>query len=371
MAFAKNLYGARPPALTRPRAAHGPTAAGNPFGTYSAAAPAPLQTGFDGSAATDAYRRYEEDIACAAQMGLGAYRFSVSWARVDPYGDGRWNGEGFAFYLRMLQACRAAGLEPYVTLYHWELPQALEDAGGWRSRETARAFARYAAEAARRFSGLAENYITLNEPECTVKLGHGTGVHAPGLRLPEARQLLVLHHQLLAHGLAAAAIRETCPGVRVGIAATGRLCWPGTDSPADVEAACSATFATPDSDWAFTYQMVLDPVCFGHYPENCGPGLRRMTGGAPSGRPGGHPHTAGFYWLEHLQWPRGMCRDGKAAGLCAAPARLCCDSAEMARYAAGDELGRAFSLAEVRPADLHHRKRAELQRPHLSGRLCP
>ena len=201
---------------------------------------------------------------------------------MDPYGDGRWNGEGFAFYLRMLQACRAAGLEPYVTLYHWELPQALEDAGGWRSRETARAFARYAAEAARRFSGLAENYITLNEPECTVKLGHGTGVHAPGLRLPEARQLLVLHHQLLAHGLAAAAIRETCPGVRVGIAATGRLCWPGTDSPADVEAACSATFATPDSDWAFTYQMVLDPVCFGHYPENCGPGLRRMTAALPA-----------------------------------------------------------------------------------------
>ena len=91
--------------------------------------PGAVADGFDGSAATDAYRRYEEDIACAAQMGLGAYRFSVSWARVDPYGDGRWNGEGFAFYLRMLQACRAAGLEPYVTLYHWELPQALEDAG--------------------------------------------------------------------------------------------------------------------------------------------------------------------------------------------------------------------------------------------------
>lgn len=146
--------------------------------------PGAVADGFDGSAATDAYRRYEEDIACAAQMGLGAYRFSVSWARVDPYGDGRWNGEGFAFYLRMLQACRAAGLEPYVTLYHWELPQALEDAGGWRSRETARAFARYAAEAARRFSGLAENYITLNEPECTVKLGHGTGVHAPACVCP-------------------------------------------------------------------------------------------------------------------------------------------------------------------------------------------
>lgn len=85
--------------------------------------PGAVADGFDGSAATDAYRRYEEDIACAAQMGLGAYRFSVSWARVDPYGDGRWNGEGFAFYLRMLQACRAAGLEPYVTLYHWELPR--------------------------------------------------------------------------------------------------------------------------------------------------------------------------------------------------------------------------------------------------------
>ena len=142
--------------------------------------PGAVADGFDGSAATDAYRRYEEDIACAAQMGLGAYRFSVSWARVDPYGDGRWNGEGFAFYLRMLQACRAAGLEPYVTLYHWELPQALEDAGGWRSRETARAFARYAAEAARRFSGLAENLHYAQRAGVYCKAGPRYGRACPG-----------------------------------------------------------------------------------------------------------------------------------------------------------------------------------------------
>ena len=145
MAFAKNfVWGAASSAYQTegsPRADGG----GESIWDVFCRRPGAVADGFDGSAA---YRRYEEDIACAAQMGLGAYRFSVSWARVDPYGDGRWNGEGFAFYLRMLQACRAAGLEPYVTLYHWELPQALEDAGGWRSRETARAFARYAAEAA-------------------------------------------------------------------------------------------------------------------------------------------------------------------------------------------------------------------------------
>ena len=130
MAFAKNfVWGAASSAYQTegsPRADGG----GESIWDVFCRRPGAVADGFDGSAATDAYRRYEEDIACAAQMGLGAYRFSVSWARVDPYGDGRWNGEGFAFYLRMLQACRAAGLEPYVTLYHWELPQALEDAGG-------------------------------------------------------------------------------------------------------------------------------------------------------------------------------------------------------------------------------------------------
>ena len=128
MAFAKNfVWGAASSAYQTegsPRADGG----GESIWDVFCRRPGAVADGFDGSAATDAYRRYEEDIACAAQMGLGAYRFSVSWARVDPYGDGRWNGEGFAFYLRMLQACRAAGLEPYVTLYHWELPQALEDA---------------------------------------------------------------------------------------------------------------------------------------------------------------------------------------------------------------------------------------------------
>ena len=127
MAFAKNfVWGAASSAYQTegsPRADGG----GESIWDVFCRRPGAVADGFDGSAATDAYRRYEEDIACAAQMGLGAYRFSVSWARVDPYGDGRWNGEGFAFYLRMLQACRAAGLEPYVTLYHWELPQALED----------------------------------------------------------------------------------------------------------------------------------------------------------------------------------------------------------------------------------------------------
>lgn len=243
--------------------------------------PGAIADGTDGTTAADAYHRYAEDIACAAQMGLKAYRFSVSWARVDPEGTGKWNDKGFAFYLRMLEACRAAGLEPYVTLYHWELPQALEEAGGWRDRATPYAFARYAAEAAHRFGGLVSHYITLNEPECTVKLGHGTGAHAPGLRLPEADQVLVLHHQLLAHGLAAAAIRACAPKVQVGIAATGRLCWPHTDSAADVEAARAATFAAPDGDWAFTYQMVLDPVCLGRYPQECGPRLGGLLAGLP------------------------------------------------------------------------------------------
>lgn len=235
----------------------------------------------DGSVAADAYHRYDEDISLAAEMGLHAYRFSVSWARLDPLGNGHWNDKGFQFYLQLLHCCLKAGLTPYVTLYHWELPQALQDKGGWLSPATSAAFARFAREAALRFKPFVQHYITLNEPQCTVGLGHGRGVHAPGLKLPVRAQLQVLHNQLLAHGLAARALRDVDSTLHVGIASTGRLCWPRTDSSEDVYAAEQATFACPDEDWTFTHQMILDPVCLGKYPDDCGQALRQMLDQLP------------------------------------------------------------------------------------------
>ncbi len=238
-----------------------------------------IADGSDGSVATDSYHRYQEDVALIAQMGLSVYRFSISWARVDPRGTGDWNEAGFQFYQKLIDCCLANHITPFVTLYHWELPQALEANGGWRSRETALAFGRYAGEVARRFSGVVTNFITLNEPQCTVFLGHGNGVHAPGLQLDLEGQFAVLHHQLLAHGFAVHAIREISPSAKIGIASTGRICYPkNPQNPIsdDIVASEEATFQSPDNDWGFTHQMILDPICFGHYPQQAGEKLTRV-----------------------------------------------------------------------------------------------
>ncbi len=232
-----------------------------------------IADGTDGSIATDSYHRYQEDIALIRQMGLSVYRFSISWARLDPQGTGHWNEAGFQFYRNLIDCCVEHSITPFVTLYHWELPQVIEDRGGWRCRDTALAFGRYAQEVAKRFSDTVTNFITLNEPQCTVFLGHGNGLHAPGLKLDLEGQFTVLHHQLLAHGLAVRAIRNISPTAQIGIASTGRLCYPSTLTPQDITASEIATFQSPDDDWGFTHQMILDPVCLGHYPLDAGEGL--------------------------------------------------------------------------------------------------
>ncbi|MFV0414150.1 MAG: glycoside hydrolase family 1 protein, partial [Oscillospiraceae bacterium] len=235
----------------------------------------------NGSVACDGYHRYREDIRLAAEMGLKAYRFGVSWARVDPSGTGRWNEEGLAYYDKVVNACLEAGLTPYVTLYHWELPQALEEKGGWQVRQTAECFARYAAVVAARFKGRVGHYFTLNEPQCSVYLGYATGEHAPGKRLAQAEQFWCMHHLLLAHGLAFRAIRAQDGAAQISLATTGRLCYPETQTPPDIQAARSATFALFDNDWAFTHHLFLDPVVHGGYPRCEGTFLAPLVDAAP------------------------------------------------------------------------------------------
>lgn len=150
----------------------------------------------------------------------------------------------------------------------------MQDKGGWLSPATSFAFARFAEEAALRFQPIVRNYITLNEPQCTVGLGHGRGTYAPGLQLPARLQLQVLHNQLLAHGLAIRSLRSIAPDLRIGIASTGRLCWPRSETPEDIASAEKATFACLDEDWSFTHQMILDPICFGKDPDDCGEPLQ-------------------------------------------------------------------------------------------------
>lgn len=230
-----------------------------------------------GDIACDSYHRYAEDIALLKQLGAKAYRFSASWARIDPHADGNWNEAGLAYYDRVVDACLASGITPYLTLYHWELPQAAQDRGGWQQRQTAAAFARFAGMMAAHFRGRVKHYFTLNEPQCTVALGHQSGVHAPGKQLELAGQFGVLVNQLLAHGLAQRAIREADPEALVGIASTGRLCYPEQNTPEDIQAARAATFAVSDGDWAFTHHWLLDPICLGRFPDCAGTKLEPLV----------------------------------------------------------------------------------------------
>lgn len=180
-----------------------------------AARPGAIADGATGEPACDHYRRYREDVALMGWLGVRAYRFSVAWPRVLPEGRGRVNPKGLAFYERLVDALLEAGITPFLTLYHWDLPWALEVQGGWRGRETAYAFAEYARVVARALADRVPFFATLNEPWCSAFLGHFTGEHAPGLRSLEAA-LKAAHHLLLGHGLAVEALRAE-GAKRVGI----------------------------------------------------------------------------------------------------------------------------------------------------------
>ncbi|MFD6446000.1 GH1 family beta-glucosidase [Promicromonospora sp. NPDC060204] len=163
--------------------------------------------GDTGDVADDHFHRWQEDVEHIKNLGLGAYRFSIAWPRVQPGGSGEFNAEGIRFYSDLVDGLIAAGVKPVVTLYHWDLPQELEDAGGWTNRETAYAFARYARKMAEELGDRIDVWTTLNEPWCTAYLGYGSGVHAPG-RTESLAALQAVHHLNLAHGLAVQQIRE-------------------------------------------------------------------------------------------------------------------------------------------------------------------
>ena len=198
--------------------------------------PGRIARGDTGDLACDHYRRYREDVALIAELGLDAYRFSVSWPRVIPNGTGQVNVAGLDFYDRLVDELCARGIAPHLTLYHWDLPQALEDAGGWPSRSTADAFAAYADVVARRLGDRAATIATLNEPWCSAYLGYRVGVHAPGRTDPDAANAAA-HHLLVAHGLAVQAIRAAAPGTSAGIVLNFEPKRPATTHPLDIEAA--------------------------------------------------------------------------------------------------------------------------------------
>jgi beta-glucosidase len=178
--------------------------------------PGAVRDGHSGDVADDHYHRYREDVALMARLGIQAYRFSVAWPRVLPAGTGALNRAGLDFYSRLVDELLAAGIEPMVTLYHWDLPQALQDAGGWPVRDSAQHFADYAVVVFEALRDRVPRWITLNEPWCSAQLGYAEGGHAPGIQDP-TQATRATHHLLLAHGLAVQAMRSIDPSREFGI----------------------------------------------------------------------------------------------------------------------------------------------------------
>ncbi len=198
--------------------------------------------GDTGDVADDQYHRYKEDVQLMKQLGVKAYRFSVSWSRVFPSGDGKPNAAGLDYYSRLVDELLANGIQPWMTLFHWDLPQGLQDRfGGWKSRDTAKAFADYAGYVAKAFSDRVVNYFTVNEISCYTDLGHSVGVFAPGLKLPPKERNQIRHFGVLAHGLGASAIRANAQQrPNVGIADNPAVCVPVIETDEHIAAARKA-----------------------------------------------------------------------------------------------------------------------------------
>ncbi|MGB7447841.1 MAG: GH1 family beta-glucosidase [Ornithinimicrobium sp.] len=223
-----------------------------------ARAPGAVYEGHDGSVACDHYHRYAEDVSLMQQMGLGSYRFSVSWARVCPDG-GPVNRAGIDFYSRLVDALLEAGIVPWLTLYHWDLPQALEEAGGWPSRDTAYRFVDYAGAVHDELGDRVKFWTTLNEPWCSAFLGYGNGHHAPG-RTDGADAVRAAHHLMLAHGLGVRELRSRDSTLQLGLTLNFADIDPVSDSAGDQDAARRMD--------GLANRYFLDPILTGEYPSD-------------------------------------------------------------------------------------------------------
>jgi beta-glucosidase len=228
-----------------------------------------IADGNTGAVADDHYHRYAEDVGLMAQLGATAYRFSFAWPRLQPAGSGPLNPRGVDFYDRLLDALAERNIRPWVTLYHWDLPQSLEDAGGWPNRDTASKFADYAAAVHTRFADRVDDWTTLNEPWCSAFLGYASGQHAPGRRDPVA-SVRAAHHLMLGHGLAVEAMRSARDGLRYGITLNLYPTTPVTSSPDDQDAARRVD--------GMCNRLFLDPILRGYYPADVLADLEPITG---------------------------------------------------------------------------------------------
>ncbi len=222
-----------------------------------------------GNVACDHYHRWKDDIAIMKEIGLKAYRFSLSWARILPDGTGRINPEGIKFYSNIIDELLKNGIEPYVTLYHWDLPLALDKLGGWRNPEMVKWFAEYARVVAENFSDRVRNFITINEPQVIIGLGYQQGTIAPGLKITTPEALEASHILLKSHGAAVVALRTfSKQPVNIGYAPCGNMNIPAGSSNEDIEAARRSMFEIPSAAVAPGSTVWFnDPILLGKYPE--------------------------------------------------------------------------------------------------------
>ena len=234
--------------------------------------PGKIADGQNGDIACDSYHRYEEDLDILKELGISHYRFSISWPRIMPHGHGAVSKAGLDYYDRVIDGCIERGIEPWITLYHWDLPQALQDEGGWKNRRTAEYYKEYTRTVVRHFGTRVSHYITLNEPQVVIGNGYCNGEFAPGLCLEPEEQFLCWHNLMLAHGLAAAVIRESAPHAQIGVASCGMIgCLEEhpEDTPAEVADFTFSSYEEEDKTAScFCNHWFLDPICKGSYPED-------------------------------------------------------------------------------------------------------
>ncbi|MCC5577555.1 beta-glucosidase [Microtetraspora sp. AC03309] len=224
--------------------------------TFSAV-PGNVRDGDTGEPGADHYHRYAEDLDLMSELGLQSYRFSIAWPRIQPSGSGVPNQKGLDFYRRLVEGLVERGIRPMATLFHWDLPQELQDRGGWENRDTAERFADYAEIV---FGALhVRDWVTINEPKTVVDCGYREGIHAPGVK-DDARAFVALHHLLLGHGLASQRLHAGHPGRRIGPALNLHPSYPADESP-------EALAAARHQD-GLENRLYLDPIFKGRYPED-------------------------------------------------------------------------------------------------------
>src|SRR3954447_1729233 len=231
--------------------------------------PGRVYQGHTGDVACDHYHRYADDVALMADLGLNSYRFSIAWPRIVPTESGPVNQAGLDFYRRLADALLERGIAPLATLYHWDLPQSLQHAGGWTNRETALRFADYAQVVGAALGDRVGTITTFNEPWCAAFLGYASGVHAPGIT-DNAASLTAVHHLNLAHGLRTTALRSVLPATgQVSVTLNLAVVRANSDSPADQDAARHVD--------GLTNRIFLGPMLQGQYPSDLLADLRHIT----------------------------------------------------------------------------------------------